>query len=331
MYHYLLSARRRFVWIGGLAALGAIIDYPYVAPFIFLFAPLVFLGSNLSWQSKVRSLLCFFLLPTIAIAIIFLTSRLTPVAGYWFAQNTLLTPSLIAVLSGYGFLIPLAVIGIVNSHQNPKVKYLCALWIGLEFILIYSPLPFQRRILLGLHIPLAIGASWGFLYLTQRFKNSLAWGALMVIFIVLPATLVTNIYRMINAYTSPHTRHLFYINTAYISGMEWLRTHTSPQEVIVAHAFTANIIPGFSGRFVYFGQQILTYRFNDKVQEYQNLLTTKDSKGLLRYLSTNGISYIFVSPFEQEEYGAFLRTQQFLTSVWDREGVAILRVLYWSE
>ena len=326
-YQFLTKKQMRFLQLSSLTSAFAIFDYPYLSPFLFLLIPiLILLSDHQTWRQKFFAVFQILFLPGIAVIFIFFTTRLSPVASFWISQNKLLTPNFMFVLSGYGLLLPLSMLGFFKSKKDAILKYFFGAWALIQFLLVYAPFPFQRRLFLGLHIPLAIISSWGILWFYKTHQSPLARLLIIICFLLLPVTTLVNTKQLVDAYTDPKTRHLYYINSAYIEAMNWLHTHAQPEEVVVAHAFIANILPGFSGRFVFFGHKIQTYRFSEKMKEYQEIEQSNNDMLLKNYLLKNNISYIFISPFEFKEYAKFLSEQPFLQNIWEKDGVKVYKV-----
>jgi hypothetical protein len=304
----------------------ALLDYPYLLPFVLIFFPLVLaITGTDSLEHKTISLVSFILPPLIVAGIIYFISYSSPIAQLWFKRNSLPSPSIFAVLSGYGLLALLA--GVVAIYHFNKRYLPLILWIGTAIILSYVPFfSFQRRLLTGLHIPFALLATVPLIKITEEAKSPLTrFLVLLVVGGALVATTIFNMKVMIGAYnhdTMQSYTHAHHIDLDELSGMKWLEKNTKPYDIILAHPFFGNIIPAVSGRFVYLGHRIQTIDYDAKFAEY----TAQNPQTFKKFLKATNIAYVFVSKYDV--YKPWLipfSNEPFLRVVWERDGAFILK------
>ncbi|HLB77720.1 MAG TPA: hypothetical protein VJO72_11855, partial [Candidatus Dormibacteraeota bacterium] len=99
------------------------------------------------------------------------------------------SPALWYYLLGYGFLIPLAVLGAwrliaLGSARRPGLLF-PIVWAVVGFAAIYIPVSFQRKLAEGLHLPIAILAAIGAVEIARRAKLRPAYSPAFVALLLL--------------------------------------------------------------------------------------------------------------------------------------------------
>ncbi|MFH1430249.1 MAG: hypothetical protein ABIG71_01835, partial [Candidatus Uhrbacteria bacterium] len=101
---------------------------------------------------------------------------LDPVLNNVGAQNTLLMPPLPFVLIGYGFFVPLTIIGtllLVRLWLRQKERSFLLAWLVVNTFLIWSPFTWQRRFTQGYHVLLAILSAFALAFLSMHARRIL--------------------------------------------------------------------------------------------------------------------------------------------------------------
>jgi hypothetical protein len=184
----------------------------------------------------------------------------------WAMQNVTATPALWAVLLGYGLLIPFALAGGIwyarvrdkgseSPSLHPRAVWLLGVWIAVQCALILSPLPFQRRLFEGLHVPLAMLAGIGVVFVfnaglwknTSRIVRSMIQVACGIL---LTFSTVGTISRDVSLYSSRF--QLFYLSTAQ-KNVHRILLQSPLEGIVLAPVDQASFIPAWTGRAVYGG------------------------------------------------------------------------------
>ena len=239
----------------------------------------------------------------------------------------MLTPPVINLISGYGLLIPLAIYGIVKGKTSDSSKYLLIIWASYLLLLINMPLPFQRRLLEGLHLPIAISASLaliGWNLKTNFVKLSLIG--------ILGFLSITNVYQIKYAIdviasdaSESYSHHIYKRD---LEGLLWIRDNSQPQDLILANFYYSNIIPGITGRYVYNGHIFNTVDSRNKSILFDNFMENFESEKRSKFLFANKINYIFLGKNDPyREFKDSLVGEEFLEVVWDKNDVTIFKVL----
>ena len=179
-----------------------------------------------------------------------------------------LSPSFYWYILGYGLLIPLAGVCIWRSMKENKDVSLLLCWVIAGLTAAYLPLPFQRKLIMGTHIPIAILGAMGLLWATDRIqtrhRNVLP---LLLIALMFPTNLrfMLRDITMLQGNRTYVTAHVPFASTEEMDGLEYLNAHGKPGDIVLAHPGLASIIPAYTGLRVYCGHWGETAKFTSKL------------------------------------------------------------------
>ncbi len=215
-----------------------------------------------------------------------------PAMAGWLNQNVDVTPSWPAVFVGYGLLWPLAYFGgrVLWRVRRPAAVLLVC-WIAITVLLAYLPgVSFQRRLLNGLHLPLAILAAVGLVNLIEKVAAR-GWRVLVVgsTLLTLAATNVAVMRSAIVDELHPdQAASPQYEKRTVVAAIAWLRGHSRFDDVIFSQVWNGNTIAGLAGRTVVLGHGHQTLKPADRWRDWDefrsNQLTTSEQTALLRRL-----------------------------------------------
>lgn len=293
---------------------------------LIVIAPTIFFTAYLSKTGLIQSLFLTFLS---SFGILYqVTQTLTnPVLKSWQVEH--LSPSPINYLTGFGLLIPLAIIGAEKFlRENAPWKKLILIWTSATVILIYLPNDFQRRMIEGVHIPLAILAIAGLFGVAEMFKGK--W-YLWIIYSSVIFLSFGSFYSIQNDFAKIGTdsiqSYYYSISKAESEGMKWLRNNTNGNDGILANWFYGNIIPGLTGRRVYLGHKAQSGNIDQKIYLINSFLLDADHANAVNFLKTNRINYIFLGNYDSMlKYGFKPENNPFLKQVYSKNGVAIYKL-----
>ncbi len=237
-----------------------------------------------------------------------------------------LSPPIYFYLSGMGFLIPLAIWGIVKSlkigRKDDVLLFLIA-WTVAGFILPYLPFSFQRKLFMGTQIPLAILSVIALSPNHILGKSKLFPFLLCFLFLSNAVVLGTDIYSLIAnkpLYPQPN-----YLSQDEVEALDWLKKNTTDDDTILAIPDFACYIPALCGRRVYAGHWGETPNYVEKYREVLRFF-----KGLsepVKFLREKGIKYVYYGNYERFLAPEFLRYNiPNLQIVYRNEEVIIWRV-----
>lgn len=168
-----------------------------------------------------------------------------PAFKIWSAQNSLPSPSPLQYLLAYSVIGIPALMGAGWAWRRARlhIRYpLLIGWVLIVPILVYLPINVQRRMAEAVIVPLAILAAAGMeAWTRQRAKR--IWLARGWVAAACLSTTLLLLGSIVTA-SSPH-RPLFR-PAVEVAALDWLNTHTLPDEVILAAVETGNVLPAYT-------------------------------------------------------------------------------------
>lgn len=306
-----------YTWLPGLFGLMIVLIHPYdILTYyrvivIFIFSGLLLKKIPYTFQQFIN------LLPIIILPLLGLFYYYILFSREWvFLVNALASmrfPTWIEYLLGFGFIAILAVIGLVYlffKEPYTKIKYLVLYsWVGTTLLLFLFPLIFQRKMIMGMIIPLAIFASIGIEYIFNRISilrdqigfNIFKWSLVLCMIINLTATNIIIFYGDINRVNDQQSN--YFLSNEMKESLDWLKNHNIENRVILSSFETSNIIPAQIGQRVYLGHIAQTINFELKLKMvgyfFNGELNTQLQQ---KIMSENNIGYILIGSRERSLY-----------------------------
>ncbi|MFH1173415.1 MAG: hypothetical protein V1692_02710, partial [bacterium] len=261
-YRYSLSA--------GVLALLLFQFHPYYFPTIFgiwlaYWLIKLIMDKSINWPIIFHGLIMFLVsLPSLAYH--FWLVGVDQAIGLRASQNISLTPPFLAVIVGFGLLIPLAILGAVRIIKNKEVKekinrpfFLFAWALAVPF-LIYLPISFQRRLLEGWEFPLVMLTTVALAGLASQPKIKkwrLDFKPLVVIGFLL-FFCFTNIFCLARdfvylGYQPESVKKYYFISRDEQAALAWLKNNSSPKALVLSQGFFGRYVPAYANRRVYIG------------------------------------------------------------------------------
>ncbi|MCK5053556.1 MAG: hypothetical protein KAR65_04725, partial [Anaerolineales bacterium] len=228
----------------------------------------------------------------------FWVSRIHPVISAWNTQNQTLSPPPLNYFLGYGLVLILAIVGIWRSKPAEKKEgRLLLSWLLTGVILLYIPVPFQRRLSLGLYFPMAALAGLGWHSLTSKLSRSHLLTAILIL-LVLPSNLLVVSSGLLGVTQGqPAVVHYVDETTAY----QWAAENLPQGSLILAAPETGNRIPAFATLRVLYGHPFETPDADVQKQKVEELFNSGGgATSGMQQLLTEGVDYVFYGPREQE-------------------------------
>lgn len=205
------------------------------------------------------------------------------------------SPAFWAYLMGYGLVIMLAIAGGWMALKEKRGALLLVVWSVAGFALPYLPFAQQRKLIMGLHIPLAILATIAIAAIVRKAGNKAVYVAAALII----ATLVpSNIYFLkrdishIEGISAPDGRP-FYISNEQMDIMRWFRDNTDTNDVVLAFPSIALYTPAISGNRVYYGHWSETPDYKGKFNEWIAFMDANTPDEWRKdFLKRAGVKYI---------------------------------------
>ena len=253
------------------------------------------------------TLLLPFLIPAIPVAMLIRQLSSDPILAQWMAQNVALSPPPWSYLAGYGLLAPLALAGLVAVWRRPEATgftvtggMLLAAWVLAGALLLYLPVPWQRRLSEGYHIPLSImaaGGLHGLLLMTglseaaRRRVRAGVIGFALVGSLWLAGTAVLGARVLLE----PH-----YLTHADAAALAWLGDNARTSDIVLAAPTMGNLIPTRSSARVYWGHPFETVDADAKKQQIEHFyLPATTAAERCDFLREAGITLVYDGPVER--------------------------------
>lgn len=244
----------------------------------------------------------------------------------WREQSLTLSPHPIHYLLGFGLLIPLVGLGLWQASRiDLNHRAFLYIWVLIIPLLLYVPIPLQRRFLDGYQAPLALLGGVGLVWLITKLRlrrfRRLALAGLLI-----PLTL-TNLFLLMGGVAVAHSRQWPVFHSAsQQAAFDWL-AELAPGEVVLAAYQTGNMLPAYAPVRVFVGHGPETVDSLAKQAALQRFFNGDDEAFRRQLLRENGISYLFYGPAERDLGNFSPDHLNYLREVYDNGPVQIYRFL----
>lgn len=290
-----------------------------------------------SWQIALK-LAAIFTISALSLLYFLWLKEASPGFAGWADQNQTLSPRILNYLIGYGLIILAFVPGayLALRSRNQYFKFL-ALWGLASWLMLYFPIQFQRRLGNSMHLPMVIVGILWLKYLWQKYqasrfflffqKRKIIRTFLLEIIIFL--LISTNLFLIGTEFFFRSTlRNFFYLTAEEKLGLNWLKQNLSKNDLLLSENMTGNLIPAFTGRYVYLGHGHQTNNWlakKAKVEEWF-FKTDNDDQNKHQWLKREGIDYVYFSSNEKKlgDFNPFRK--DYLSLAWQEGEVAIFKV-----
>ncbi|MBW3622425.1 MAG: hypothetical protein KY468_03335 [Armatimonadetes bacterium] len=220
-----------------------------------------------------------------------------------------LSPGLHWYLLGLGLLIPLGFAGAwvlrkKTEKVSPTLLFLMT-WAVVGLAVAYLPLSFQRKLVMGSHIPWAFLSGVGLVYLANHFRIS--WKAAVAAGVLLTSLTQFRWFYLSMQYiqvNNTESNARIFLSPAEISAIRWLSRNAENQGVLSAPlpiGGVAGYLPGLAGVASYAGHWGETPEFAAKMREtlrfYSSAMTDDERRAFLRRAN---IRFVYSSLVERE-------------------------------
>ena len=209
----------------------------------------------------------------------------------WSQQNQTPSPPPIDYVLGYGLLWIFAFFGARQAwHRRSDWDVLLLVWIIVTLPMLYVPFPLQRRLSLGLHVPIGILAAIG---LTELVRTRWPRRALIAV------TLLTSVFIELALLggAAVHDPHIN-LTANEAAALGWLQSHAPHDAVVLASPEMGGFIPAFAGQRVVYGHPYETVNAKAREQQVKDFFAgTIDRSQMIR---DNSVGFIIVGPREQK-------------------------------
>jgi hypothetical protein len=216
-------------------------------------------------------------------------------------------------------------------------------WCVVVPLLVYIPFNLQRRLTLGVHVPLSILAALGlwWLVVSPRGQKGEApeeergpvtkdvlrrWRIVSVILVALMS--LSNLMILFGAglEVSRRSPPIFHSGME-IDAADWLGAHAAADEVVLAAYETSNYLPTRMSARVFAGHGPETIHSDAKRDMQRQFFAGRDDVFQRKLLSEYGVGYVFYGPAERALGDFSPGDVPYLQQVYENDGVRIFEVV----
>jgi hypothetical protein len=302
--HALSSGRTRSAVLAGLAILilGNVHSYDVIPAAVVLAAYLVFLGAARRFAFRTFALAALIALigaPSLLYQLWLLHSGEVTLAIKT-AETPVHSPPPLLLALGLGLPLFLALSGLWRAARPGASDgaRLLAFWLVLGFALVYIPVPFQRKLAQGIHLPAVLLAIFGVEPLLQHLRRAGTVLAAILVLIALPS----NALFLLRAKHDLETNNVAYLGNLmpplYLTGdqyeaLRWLDEHASFRDVLLCNSFLGSYAPSLAGTRVYVGHWAETLHYRAKLTSFAEFLRAGAPEASRQaFVRREGISYV---------------------------------------
>lgn len=254
------------------------------------------------------------------------------------ANTPTLTPSLPILAMSLGLPLALALVGAARGWREGREGVTpLTVWLVVGLAVAYAPVPFQRKMLEGIHLPLCALAAVGWMGTIGRMlggKEGWRKGAFfLTLLLTLPSQWLCLLENWNDLLDNARSKRPFWTPPPYLLQAErdallWLKENTPPEAVVLCSPLLGNYVPPLAGRRVYVGHWAETLNFIEKQRETVRFFNVLEPWRLKeRFLRRAGITHVLLGEMEEELNEAYVEALPCLREVWREGQVRIFEVV----
>lgn len=226
--------------------------------------------------------------------------RSDPVLAEWSARNATPSPLLWNWALSYGLILVLAVPGCgMAVRRGSDADFLLLGWALVTLIGMYLPLPLQRRLSLGLGVPIGLMAGLGWWRTVRRglqvCRQSLVQRLVMAFSVLTPIFLIA-----VASFSALSGEPWFYLSAGERTAFNWLRDYGQSDGVVLCAPQTGAFVPAWAGQPVVYGHPFETVdaerRKASVVAYWSGEMSAVEQEA---FLQANRVGYVIVGPRER--------------------------------
>jgi hypothetical protein len=231
--------------------------------------------------------------------------RFNDIMGQFNEQNITRSPAPHLYLVGYGLLLIVAIPGLVRAVRRFERDgdQLMLLWLVINVIGLYAPFNLQRRLSMGLIIPLvyfdvrALEDYW-FYKVPEKWR---APALIALIVFIVPSNVLNLGIPLFGAVfnTDSGLENGLLLETDYWNTFDWLRDNAADDAVVLASPNVSLWIPAYTNQLVVFGHQYETVPNDERLEQVKNWYRGEDCETLLSDDLPFHVRFIMWGPQEE--------------------------------
>jgi hypothetical protein len=254
-------------------------------------------------------------------------------SGTYSLQNLMPSPAPWLLPLDFGLVLLAAPLAwpIVKSWSTEH-RRLILLWVAAGLVWMYAPVPYQRRFAFGVQPALAVLASVGLLHVNARMAagNVARWRVRLMHYTVIVAAISTSLlvyFALLASAMTNKPAEVYLWTGAEAAAADWLSSHSSSSDVVLASTEFANPLAGdIDGRVVH-GHIVATLHSDEKAAQVAAFYAADATVAeRTQILTATGATLVASGPRERALGATDLSDQPELTLVYDADGVQLYRV-----
>ena len=228
------------------------------------------------------------------------------IMGEFNAQNQTPSPPPYLYLFGYGLLLVVAIPGLIRAIRRFERDgdQLMLIWIVVNVIALYVPFNLQRRLAIGLIIPLVYFAvraleDYWFYQVGEKWR---APAMIALIVFVVPTNVLNLVIPLFGVVGNTDSGLEFglIIETDYWESFKWLESHGEEDAVALAAPNVSMWLPAYTQQLVVYGHEFETVPAEERREQVEAFYRGQDCTTLLGDSLPFTVRYVFWGPQEQE-------------------------------
>ena len=210
--------------------------------------------------------------------------------------------------------------------DKEKLKLFLLFWVIGQSIVLYFPLPFQRKLFEGFQVPVTILAVFGLIQVVKRYFPAKGKTVFLSVFLIL--AMLNSVWLPIKIMNDIKDNNNYYLTNEDWKAFEWMKKNTKEGDVVLSRGKTAKYIPAVLERVVYVGHWSQTVDLKNKLFKLSRFyLGEYDEEEVEEFLIESGISVIYHGVNEKKLFKITELKYDCLEKMYDEGEVQIYRVL----
>jgi hypothetical protein len=289
--------QRHFVYLSGCALGVMAFVHPYHVPLLYTIAITMLL---LRMRRDVAPyLLGLFAISLPFVSIVYLISRLNPLAAQHTTTGLMASPPLPVYLLGLGLPLIVMTCGIILFGRELLERFTpLILWVILGLLFCYLPFWFQRKFIFGIQLPIGILAGVAIDMAVTRISSARGRRLAFICLtgIMLPLAVLTQLHNIRSTLSSVKANPTgsFYLSKELHAGMSYLGSISSTNDIVFASEPTSLLLPAFSGNTVLWGHWAMSVDAVARKQWMMTIMQLQNGPETRRKFAAAGVRFIFL-------------------------------------
>lgn len=249
-----------------------------------------------------------------------------PALNRWAVNNVTLIPSWHYLILGMGLLLPLAAIGIYIKRADPRF-HLLGIWVLAHIYLNYSSIPFNRRLVLGIGLPLSILAYQGASFLLGNFKSYIK-KTIFAAILILALTYQVLFYVAMDMVVISRHYQPAYLSRQGIDALFWMRDNLPHDRLVFANTIHWDlVISGYTQMHTYLAGGNF-YSLDNESKPVIEKFFKEPETGQKEFLCLNNFSYfIYFSETDQILGNYNPSAKEYLKPIYKNKNTVVYEVI----